>query len=65
MAKQGWLPIQVGPPPAAGTKAEDGTDMADVLTVFQMFEKPGLKMEPQKGLAKTFVVEHIEKPTAN
>jgi uncharacterized protein (TIGR03435 family) len=62
---KGWLPIQVGPPPAAGAKAEDGTDMADVLTVFQMFEKLGLKMEPQKDRAEIFVIEHIEKPTAN
>jgi uncharacterized protein (TIGR03435 family) len=62
---KGWLPIQVGPPPAAGAKAEDGADMADVLTVFQMFEKLGLKMEPQKDRAEIFVIEHIEKPTAN
>jgi len=61
----GWLPMQVGPPPTTGAKAEDGTDMADVLTVFQMFEKLGLKMEPQKDRAEIFVIEHIEKPTAN
>jgi len=61
----GWLPMQVGPPPTNGAKAEDGTDMADVLTVFQMFEKLGLKMEPQRDRAEIFVIEHIEKPTAN
>ena len=62
---KGWLPMQVGPPPAAGAKAEDGTDMMDVLTVFEMFEKLGLKMESQKDRAEIFVIEHIEKPTAN
>jgi len=62
---KGWQPIQVGPPPPAGTKAEDGTDMADVPTVFQIFEQLGLKMESQKDRAEIFVIEHIEKPTAN
>jgi len=62
---KGWQPIQVGPPPPAGAKAEDGTDMADVPTVFQIFEQLGLKMESQKDRAEIFVIEHIEKPTAN
>jgi uncharacterized protein (TIGR03435 family) len=39
--------------------------MADVPTVFQIFEQLGLKMESQKDRAEIFVIEHIEKPTAN
>jgi len=62
---KGWQPIQVGPLPPAGAKAEDGTDMADVPTVFQIFEQLGLKMESQKDRAEIFVIEQIEKPTAN
>ncbi len=62
---KGWLPMQVGPPPAAGAKAEDGSDMSDVLSVFQMFEKLGLKMEPQKDRAEIFIIDRVEKPKEN
>jgi uncharacterized protein (TIGR03435 family) len=62
---KGWLPMQPGPPPAPGAKAEDGTDMADVPTIFQMFERLGLKMEAQTGSTDLYVVDHIEKPSEN
>jgi uncharacterized protein (TIGR03435 family) len=62
---KGWLPMAVGPPPAAGTKAEDGSDVADVPTIFQMFEGLGLKLEPAKSRVDIYVVDHIEKPTEN
>lgn len=62
---KGWLPMQPGPAPAPGVKAEDGTDMADVPTVFQMFERLGLKMESQNDKADTYVIDHLEKPSEN
>ncbi|HEY1758136.1 MAG TPA: M56 family metallopeptidase [Bryobacteraceae bacterium] len=61
----GWLPMQVGPPPAAGAKGEDGTELADLPTLFTLFEKLGLKMEPTKDKVDVYVIDHIEKPTAN
>jgi uncharacterized protein (TIGR03435 family) len=61
----GWQPMQVGPSPPAGTKAEDGRDFADVPTLFTVFEQLGLKMESQKGPVDVYVIEHIEKPTEN
>ncbi len=62
---KGWLPMEATQPPAPGAKAEDGSDMADVPTVFQMFEKLGLRMEAQKGIVDIYVIEHMEKPSEN
>jgi uncharacterized protein (TIGR03435 family) len=30
-----------------------------------VFERLGLKMEPQKGLADVYVIDHVEKPSEN
>jgi bla regulator protein BlaR1 len=61
----GWLPMQPGPPPAAGAKGEDGTDLADMPTIFEVFDRLGLKMEPQRDRADIYVVDHVEKPSEN
>jgi hypothetical protein len=31
-------------------------------TLFMMFEKPGLKMEPKRGPADVFVIDRLEQP---
>jgi len=62
---KGWLSIESGPPPAPGAKAEDGSDIADVPSLFQVFEQMGLRMESQRDRADVYVVDHIEKPTEN
>jgi uncharacterized protein (TIGR03435 family) len=62
---RGWAPLQPGPPPTPGTKAEDGSDAADVPTLFTVFEQLGLKLESQKGAADIFVIDHVEKPSEN
>jgi uncharacterized protein (TIGR03435 family) len=61
----GWLPMQPGPPPPAGAKAEDGSDLADVPTIFTLFERLGLKMESQRAPVEIFVIDHVEKPSIN
>jgi uncharacterized protein (TIGR03435 family) len=60
-----WLPMQVGPPPAPGVKAEDGTYQTDLPTIFTVFEKLGLKMEPGKEKVDVYVIDSVEKPSAN
>jgi len=52
-------------PPAAGAKAEDGSDLADLPTIFGLFERLGLKLEAQKIAVEIFVIEHVEKPSGN
>ena len=61
----GWVSAQPGAPPPAGAKAEDGTDLADVPTLFTVFERLGLKLESQKSPVEIFVIEHVEKPSEN
>jgi len=62
---RGWLPSQPGPPPAPGAKAEDGGDLADLPTLFEVFNRLGLKLEAQKEPVDIFVIARVEKPTAN
>ena len=63
---QPFLPMDVAvSPPPAGTKGEAGIDLADLPTVFQVFERLGLKMKPQKEKVDTFVIQDIQKPTEN
>jgi uncharacterized protein (TIGR03435 family) len=61
----GWVSSQPGPPPPPGAKAEDGSDLADVPTLFTVFERLGLKLESQKAPVEVFVIEHVEKPSGN
>jgi uncharacterized protein (TIGR03435 family) len=61
----GWRDVQPGPEPAPGTKAEDGSDVADLPTLFGIFNRLGLKLESQRATAAMFVVEHVERPAEN
>jgi len=60
-----WQPMTPGPVPAPGAKAEDGSDAADLPTLFTVFQDLGLKLEPQKGRVDYFRVERVEKPSEN
>jgi uncharacterized protein (TIGR03435 family) len=57
----GWTPL------IATNGGGAGEGLADPLrpTLFMVFEKLGLKLEAQKGSAEFFVIESVEKPTAN
>jgi uncharacterized protein (TIGR03435 family) len=60
-----WLPMELGASnPAAGAK-QDGIDVADLPTLFTVFERLGLKMQARKEQLAVYVIEHLEKPTAN
>jgi uncharacterized protein (TIGR03435 family) len=34
-------------------------------TIFEAFQKLGLKMESQRGQVEMYVIDHIEKPSEN
>jgi bla regulator protein BlaR1 len=59
----GWQPMQVAPF-APGAK-QDGVEIADLPTIFTVFEKLGLKMESAKGRVDVYAIDHVEKPTGN
>ena len=56
-----WQPMDLR---SSGAK-QDGLDVADLPTIFEVFEKFGLKMESQRDQVETYVVDHIEKPSDN
>jgi uncharacterized protein (TIGR03435 family) len=61
----GWLPMRTGPAPAPDAKGEDGKLLVDQPTIFEIFERLGLKLEQQKAPVDMFVIEHAERLTEN
>jgi bla regulator protein BlaR1 len=60
-----WLPMDYGlNPPAPGTRV-DGVDVGDLATIFELFEKLGLKLDGRKDKVDVYVIDHIEKPSEN
>lgn len=60
-----WLPMELGlNPPPAGAK-QDGVDMADLPTLFEVFEKLGLKLEERPGNLDVYIIDQVEKPSEN
>lgn len=55
-----------GEPPPPPTPPADTPDVAPGPTIFTVMEKQlGLKLEPSRGPRDFFVIDHIERPTAN
>ncbi len=64
---EGWAPMRPRiVPPGREPTAEDRA-FADPMrpTLFQIFERLGLKMEAQKALVETYIIESIDHPSAN
>jgi uncharacterized protein (TIGR03435 family) len=54
-----WLPMDVG-----STRTNiDGVDVADLPTIFTVFDQMGLKLVAQKRRIDAYVIDRIEKPT--
>ena len=56
-----WRPMEVDPT----RTTVDGASVADLPTLFTIFERLGLKMVPEKGNLDVYVIDRVEKPTAN
>ena len=39
--------------------------LADLPTIFEVLEKLGLKMEPEKDKVDVYVIDHVERPSEN
>jgi uncharacterized protein (TIGR03435 family) len=61
----GWAAIAPQQAPAADAKGEDGKLLADRLSIFEVFEKLGLKLEPQRAPIDTYTIERVEHPSEN
>jgi bla regulator protein blaR1 len=65
---EGWVPMRPRPARDPGTppSAEDlALGDPTTPTLFTIFDRLGLKMEPKKAPVETFVIEHVERPTEN
>jgi uncharacterized protein (TIGR03435 family) len=64
---EGWAPMIVTPPgPAGAPQGGDATvNNSDRPTLFDVFEKLGLRMEPQRAVIEMFVIDHVERPSEN
>ena len=60
---EGWVPMR----PRPGGNDAESVAMADPTrpTLYMVFDQLGLKMESSKGLVEMYVIEHVERPTAN
>jgi uncharacterized protein (TIGR03435 family) len=56
-----WLPMELG----SSRTNVDGADVANLPTLFTVFERLGLKMVSQKRNVDRYVIDHVEKPTEN
>lgn len=66
ITSQPWLPIDtIANPPSPGAKGEGGVDLADLPTLFQVFEKLGLKMKADRAPVGVYTIVSIERPTEN
>src|SRR5262249_35100941 len=60
---EGWVPL-IGRPGGDGPEAEAFKDPARP-TLFAVFDKMGLKLEPKKAVVDVYVIESAEKPAGN
>ncbi|HYL38446.1 MAG TPA: TIGR03435 family protein [Bryobacteraceae bacterium] len=63
----GWAPMLPRARPPGQEPSAEEIAMADPTrpTLFMIFDRLGLKMEPQRAPVETFVIDHVEKPTEN
>jgi bla regulator protein BlaR1 len=66
---EGWQPMRPKPPMGPDGTTPTGGDAGlydpDRQTLFDVFRQLGLKMEPQRAVIDMYVVDHVEKPSAN
>jgi uncharacterized protein (TIGR03435 family) len=64
---EGWVPMRPRPRPAGQEPTAEDLAFADPArpTLFQIFDRLGLKLESQKAPVETFVIESAERPTEN
>lgn len=61
-ATEGWRPMRLPPPPPPGSPAAEGFD--DLPTIVTVLRTLGLELTKQEATVPVFIVEHIERPTA-
>lgn len=60
---EGWTPMR--PSPNTNPQGDPTADISARPTLFEIFERLGLRMESQRAIIDMFVIDHIEKPSEN
>lgn len=63
VSTQGWLPMQLPPPPPGSTPSPNL--FASLPTIFKVLDTLGLELHPQEESLPVYTVERIERPAAN
>jgi uncharacterized protein (TIGR03435 family) len=61
----GWLPMEARPAAAPDATGEDGKLIADQPTIFEIFERLGLRLQLDRAPVDVFRIEHLERPSEN
>ena len=61
----GWLPMEARPAAAPDATGEDGKLIADQPTIFEIFERLGLRLQLDRAPVDMFRIEHLERPSEN
>jgi len=61
---EGWAPMRVTPD-GAPQSGDASVNNPDRPTLFNVFEKLGLRMESQKAVIDMYVIDHVERPSEN
>ena len=59
---EGWAPMKPTGPQSCEASVGSSDDRP---TLFEVFGKLGLHMEPQRALIDMFVIDHVERPSEN
>ncbi len=65
---EGWAPMRPRPARDPGTPpSAEGLAFGDptIPTLFTIFDRLGLKMEPKRAAVETLAIEHVARPTEN
>ena len=62
---EGWASMNVKPPSPDGApqSGDASINNPDRPTLFNVFEKLGLRMESQRAVIDMFVIDHVERPS--
>jgi uncharacterized protein (TIGR03435 family) len=59
-----WLPLRQKSF-LPGEKAEDGSELSSLPSLFTMLRELGLTLQPGTAQVKAFVIQHVERPSVN
>jgi uncharacterized protein (TIGR03435 family) len=60
-----WIPMSMGLNPPPDAKGESGALLSDMPTLFEVFQRMGLRLDSQKDLVDVFRIDRPARPSEN